>query len=109
MRRKPRKRKENKVPVFNFECKNKKCGKEYEELAAYDETGKYKGVTCPHCGSKKKKKIVSCCSYAFSNPVGTDKWNSESSGHDYRFKHNLPKVIEQRKNAEMMSHMGANP
>lgn len=56
---------------------------------------------CPNCGSKKKEKIISSCNFNFSNPIGTDRWNSETSGHDYRFKHKLPSVIEQRKNAEI--------
>ena len=33
-------------------------------------------------------------------PEGTDRWNSDSSGHDYRFHHNLPKVIAERQAAE---------
>jgi len=45
----------------------------------------------------------------FTNPVGTDRWNSSSSGHDYRFKHNIPKVKAEREMAEQLSHMGSNP
>lgn len=95
------------MPFYDFYCK--KCESAYEELVAFDETGKYKGVKCPHCGSKKKEKLVSGASFNFTNPEGTDRWNSDSNGHDYRFHHNLPKVIEQRRNAEEKSHMGAKP
>jgi hypothetical protein len=34
---------------------------------------------------------------------------SDSTGHDYRFKHNLPSVIKQRRDAELASKMGASP
>lgn len=95
------------MPMYEFLCL--KCDTLYEELCTYDETEKYKGVKCPECGSKKKTKQVSACSFQFAQPEGTDRWNSESTGHDYRFKTNLPKVIEQRKQAELASHMGANP
>lgn len=86
------------IPRYDFECG--KCEKVFEEIVLYDETNKYKGVKCPFCGSKRKKKLVASCSFMFSNPEGTDRWNSESSGHDYRFHHNLPKVIAERQAAE---------
>jgi len=70
-------------------------------MVPYDDTGKYKTVKCPECGSSKKEKIMSFCSFNFSNPIGTDRWNNERSGHDYRFKHNLPNVIKQRRAAEV--------
>ena len=64
---------------------------------------------CPKCGVNKKEKLVSACNFNFSNPVGTDRWNSENSGHDYRFKHNLPSVIEERKKAEIASNASSSP
>jgi len=85
------------------------CESFFDEFSAYDETGEYSKVSCPNCGSNKKEKIISACSFNFSNPVGTDRWNSENSGHDYRFKHNLPSVIEQRKRAEIASKSGSSP
>lgn len=95
------------IPRYDFKCK--KCNKVYEEFVAYDETGKYKSVACPSCSSKRKEKLLSSCGFMFSNPEGTDRWNSESTGHDYRFHHNLPKVIEERQRAEEASHVGNNP
>lgn len=95
------------MALYDFECQ--KCGKTYEEFTPYDETGKYKSVKCPECGSKKKIKLMTSCQFNFANPVGTDRWNSEATGHDYRFKHNIPKVKAEREMAEAMSHMGANP
>ena len=92
------------MPFYQFECK--KCKKEYEELCSYDAGGKYAEVRCPHCNSKQKTKLMSACNYAFANPEGTDRWNSESSGHDYRFHHNLPKVLAERQAAE---EAGKNP
>lgn len=92
---------------YDFECK--KCQHVYEEFTEYDEKGKYPKVKCPQCGSKSKIKLMSAPAFSFANPEGTDRWNSSSTGHDYRFKHNIPKVKEERAMAEAMSHMGANP
>ena len=94
------------MPNYNFECK--KCHIVYDEIVPYDETGKYKTVKCPSCNSKSKTKLLNACSFNFANPEGTDRWNSESTGHDYRFHHNLPKVIAERQAAEEASHVGAN-
>jgi putative FmdB family regulatory protein len=44
------------MPIYDFYCK--KCESVYDELVVYDATGKYKGVKCPQCGSKKKEKLV---------------------------------------------------
>lgn len=95
------------MALYDFECKN--CNKVYDELAPFDKSGEYPNVECPHCQSKDKIKMMSACNYAFANPVGTDKWNSESTGHDYRFKHNIPKVQKERQMAEAMSQMGTDP
>ena len=97
------------MPFYNFQCKNKKCGQVYEDLASWDETGKYPDVRCPHCNSKRKIQLATACNFQFSNPEGTGRWISDSTGHDYRFKHNLPKVLEERKKAELASKSGANP
>lgn len=94
------------MPNYDFECKN--CNEEYDALAPYDETGKYPNVECPHCGSKKKTKLISCCSFNFANPEGTDRWNNSQTGHDYRYKFKQPQVRKEREMAEAMSHMG-NP
>lgn len=83
------------MPTYDFECK--KCKSHYEARTSYDEKGKYAGVECPGCGSKSKKKLVSCCSFSFSNPVGTDRYENS---HDYRFHHKLPSVLAERQAAE---------
>lgn len=85
------------MPFYEFSCK--RCETVYEELCSHDPKGKYPGIKCPQCGSKSKTKLMSTCNYAFANPEGTDRWNSESGGHDYRFNHNLPKVIAERQKA----------
>lgn len=95
------------IPNYNFKCNN--CELQYEALTKIDETNKHKDVTCPKCASKKKTKLLSSCSFAFTNPVGTKKWTSERDGHGYRFHHNLPKALNERAVAETMSHMGADP
>jgi putative FmdB family regulatory protein len=82
------------MPVYQFECK--KCGVTYDRLLKYDEKGKYPGVKCPDCGSKKKKQLLHSFAFSFTNPVGTDRWNGS---HDYRFKHKLPTALGEREAA----------
>jgi putative FmdB family regulatory protein len=94
------------MPTFSFACK--KCSTKYSDLVQFDPSGKYKDTKCPACGSKSKEKLMTSCSFAFAQPEGTDRWNSEQSGHDYRFHHKLPKVIEERQNAEL-ANKGALP
>lgn len=86
------------MPNYDFQCG--RCKTTYDYVAPYDKTNKYKGVICPACGSSRKKKLLTACNFMFANPEGTDRWNSEASGHDYRFNHNLPKVIAERQAAE---------
>lgn len=83
------------MPIYPFKCH--KCEEEYDVLVAYDEAGKYESVRCPKCDSDEKTRLVNySVGVQFGNPEGTDKWRS----HDYRFHHNLPKVIKERENAE---------
>lgn len=95
------------MPIYTFRCK--KCNEAYEELVSYDATGKYKSVKCPACNSKSKEKLVDCASFAFTNPVGTDRWNSEAQGHDYRYRYKAPAVAKEREMAQKLSHVGPNP
>lgn len=95
------------MPTFEFECKS--CKHRYDEICSFDETGKYPKVVCPECGSKRKEKLMSACGYAFAQPEGTDRWNSETGGHGFRFEHNKPKVKAERAMAEALSHMGTDP
>ena len=37
------------MPMYDFVCQ--KCESKYDDLAPYDETGKYSKVKCPHCGA----------------------------------------------------------
>ena len=98
------------MPIYLFQCKNEECGQEYEELTSYDETEKYESVECPHCQSKAKEKLIArSFNFAFAQPEGTDRWNSDSTGHDYRYKHKQPGVREQRQRATAASKMGASP
>jgi len=43
------------MPIFEYVCK--KCKKQFEELVF----GQDEAVTCPHCGSDKTEKLMSCC------------------------------------------------
>lgn len=94
------------MAIYDFECLE--CKSNYEELAEYDESGEYPNIACPKCGSKNKIKIPSRVVCNFTNPIGTDKFNS----HDYRHWWNIYRQggsVEQRKYAEEHSHVGANP
>lgn len=95
------------MPLYNYLCNQ--CDNEFEELSPYDETGEYPNVACPRCGSTDKEKVPSTFAFNFTNPEGTDRWNSGNSGHDYRFKTKTPQVQAERALAEAASHMGANP
>ncbi len=91
------------MPIYTFQCK--KCEITYEELTSYDKLGKYKKVSCPECGSKSKKKALDNFEFNFTDPVGTDRWQS----HDYRYYYNAPNVRKQREAAEKASHVGPTP
>ncbi len=72
----------------------------------YDPSGKYKNVVCPICSSVKKEKLPTACNFNFSNPVGTDRFTSDSTGHDYRCKTKWEKDKANREMVEKKSHMG---
>ena len=96
------------MAIYEFECK--KCHYHYDVSSLMSEKeASVKKAKCGKCGSKSKQEVIHGANFNFTNPVGTDRWNSDSGGHGYRFNHNLPKVIEERKNAEIASHMGADP
>lgn len=85
------------MPLYDFECND--CNKKYEEFAKY---GKYKDVACPVCNSKKKKKIPSRFSMKFDDPKSSSKWDNFS----YRAGFNMDKAQDERRAAEIASHMG---
>lgn len=93
------------MPCYSFECK--KCQLVYDELTRWDESGKYPDVSCPQCGSAKKEKLISACNFNFAQVQGTDRWNSDSTGHDYRFKSKQDGTRLERAAAEKKSHMGS--
>jgi putative FmdB family regulatory protein len=99
------------MPRYEMQCD--KCQEVYDvwsKIAEKDDS--VKAAKCPKCKSSKKSEIFGCPSVSFANPVGTDRWNSESKGHDYRFKHNMDKpggTRDQRKAAERASRVGAEP
>lgn len=99
------------MPFYDFKCNE--CDEVFDIFANMSEKNKIiKKNKCPKCKSKKISEIVGCPSVKFSNPVGTDRWHSDSKGHDYRHKWNMDRpggVRDQRKNAEKKSHMGKDP
>lgn len=86
--------------LYEFECK--KCKFRYEQYTSFDATGKYPGVQCPECNCKRKIRLMSACSVAFGNPVGTSKYDSFS----YRAGHKMEGAQDLRRRAEAKSHMG---
>ncbi len=92
------------MPTFDFNCKD--CNHVFEELCNTDPTETYPEVTCPHCKSKNKEKLLNSCNFTFAQPEGTDRWNKS---HDYRFYHKQPGIRKERENAVAKSHMGSKP
>jgi putative FmdB family regulatory protein len=99
------------MPIYEMICDG--CGGAYDVWSSMSKKEEsVGGAVCPSCGSAEKTEIVGCPSVNFTNPVGTDRWNSESTGHDYRFKHNMDKpggTRDQRTAAARASKVGAEP
>lgn len=91
------------MPTYNFECKN--CNKIYETLVSFDATGKYTRVSCPHCDSKKKKKLLNDANIKFAQPKDTSKFDN----FNYRAGYNLEQAQNLRRDAQTASHMGTDP
>lgn len=49
------------MPIYDYKCLNKKCGKEFDAYyASFSVVPEQEPEEkCPHCGSKKKQKLVS--------------------------------------------------
>lgn len=98
------------MPRYEMQCES--CAETYDVWASMSEKDKaVLDASCPKCNSKNKNEVFGC-SVRFSNPVGTDRWNSESKGHDYRFKYNMDKPggpRDQRAMAARASKVGPNP
>lgn len=99
------------MPFYDFECE--KCEEKFDVFCSMSEKeSNIKKIKCPSCNSKSVKEIVGCPSINFSNPVGTDRWHSDKSGHDYRHKYNMDRpggVRDLRKHAESKSRVGKDP
>jgi hypothetical protein len=91
------------MPTYVFQCG--KCKKNFTDICSFDPTGKYKGTTCTHCNSKKKKMMPTAAQIKFSTPQDTSKWDNFS----YRAGYNLDSAQDLRKQAEVASHMGREP
>ena len=87
------------MPVYQFQCE--KCDHMYEELTEYDEKGKYKGVKCPECKSKKKTKLIS--SMFIQGTSARDNIFSNKAGK------NMARAKNERRAAEAASHVGSTP
>jgi len=98
------------MPRYEFTCEQ--CGEVIDLFCSMAEKkDAVKKIKCEKCSSTEIQENFGFL-FNFSNPEGTDRWNSESTGHDYRFKHNYEKpggTADQRKNAERHSHVGDDP
>ena len=98
------------MPRYEFQCESGEVYDVWAKMADKDKD--VKAAKCPKCNSKSKEEIMGAPSVKFSNPVGTDRWNSESKGHDYRYKYNMDKpggTRDQRSRAAAASRVGAEP
>ena len=92
------------MQMYTFECL--KCEHRYEELCCVNDDGKYKGVKCPQCKSKRKRRTFDYDVVpTFSNPKESSKWDN----FEYRAGFNMEGAKACRREAEAKSHMGANP
>ncbi len=96
------------MPFYELECK--KCKHNYDIMSTMaDQKKNTKKAKCPECGSTSKIPIIGAANFAFSNPVGTDRF---SNSHGYRHEWNMDReggVRDQRKTAEDASHVGPSP
>ena len=54
MKRPERKRRNRKMPIYEFECR--KCSKKFETITP---SGAQDGIECPYCGGSETQKLVS--------------------------------------------------
>lgn len=97
------------MPFYEYKCKS--CDKTVEMFCSMQEKeSKLAELKC-ECGKpiSANDESLGAAGYAFADPIGTDRWVSDSHGHDYRFKYNLPNVLREREMAERNSHMGKTP
>jgi hypothetical protein len=98
------------MPRYEMKCS---CGEVYDVWSSIAEKeNSVEQASCPKCNSFEKTEVYGCPSINFANPVGTDRWNSDSRGHDYRFKHNMDKPggpRDQRVAAARASKVGPDP
>lgn len=52
------------MPIYEYCCTD--CGKEFEEVVLGEAT-----VACPHCGSTKVTKLLSCSHFRTGGPIVT--------------------------------------
>lgn len=99
------------MPRYEMKCDG--CGEVYDvwsSMASKDSS--VAAAECPSCKSAHKTELIGCPSVSFSNPVGTDRWNSEAKGHDYRFKYKMDQPggpRHQRAAAARASKVGPSP
>jgi DNA-directed RNA polymerase subunit RPC12/RpoP len=91
------------MPSYEFQCK--KCEVVYAELADHDPSGKYKGVKCPECGSKRKSQMMTSCWVKFADPRSSSRWDNWS----YRRGKTSEEASECRRKAQEASHVGPDP
>lgn len=95
------------MAIYELQCK--KCDHLYDiQSLMAEQDANTKRAKCPECGSKSKERMIGSISFAFGDPIGTDRYNNS---HDYRFHHKMNEggVKANRKAAEAASKVGNNP
>lgn len=87
------------MPLYDFQCND--CPEVFEDLVRRDPSGSLNPGKCPKCGSLNSTRLIpDHFGFNFSDPVGTDRWNSDDTGHDYRFKSKQKSAASERAAAE---------
>ena len=62
------------MPIYEYHCSA--CNKNFEELV----TSSGEKVTCPKCGGKKVKKLMSACAHRSRGADGSTTMSSSAGG-----------------------------
>lgn len=90
------------MPLYSFICQKDNCNSRFEVLCKFSEIDK---VCCTVCNSECVKQQITTPSVHFAMPQGSTKWDN----FNYRAEYNMEKARKDRRNAEMLSHVGQTP
>lgn len=99
------------MAFYDMKCLKCECIYEVSSTISGKEEN-VKKAKCPECKSKRKEELIGVPGYKFNQVIGTDRYMSDGTGHDYRHNWNMDRkggVRDQRKYAEANSHVGPKP